>query len=92
MENSHHAAKIAYERYTKHVGGRNKKISLIQIFQHWYQIIVYRFRNKDAAINIAQFDSLQGEDAIVARCEASLTSSIALHIALRHAKCTQVGK
>lgn len=91
MENSHHAAKTTYQRHTQHSGGKSKKSPLIQTFQHWYRIIAHRFRNKEAAINNTEFDSLQGEEAIAARREASLNSSAALHSALWRAKCTRVG-
>ena len=46
MENSHHAAKAAYQRHTQHAGGRQQtKSPLHQTFEHWYRIIAHRLRN-----------------------------------------------
>jgi hypothetical protein len=50
MEDSHHAAKIAYQRHMQHSGGRKKKSLLVQLFQHWYRIVAHRFRNKEAQL------------------------------------------
>lgn len=91
MENSHHAAKTAYQRHTQHSGGRVKKSPLVQTFQHWYRIIAHRFRNKDTQIPVNEFDTLEAELAIAARREASLRSSAAAHSAAWRSKCRRQG-
>ena len=92
MENSHHAAKSAYQRHTQHFGGKVKKSPLVQTYQHWYRIIAHWFRNKDTILTAIDLEAkLQGESAILARREASRRSSAAAHSALWREKCTRVG-
>ena len=92
MENSHHAAKSAYQRHTQHSGGKSKKSPLVQTFQHWYKIIAHRFRNRNTTLNAAELEAnLQGEAATLARREASLRSASAAHTAMWREKCTRVG-
>jgi len=61
MENSHHAAKSAYQRHTQYSGGKLKKSPLVQTFQHWYRIIAHRFRNKNTTINAAELEAYKGK-------------------------------
>lgn len=61
LENSHHAAKDAYQRHTQHSCGKSRKSPLLQTYQHWYRIIAHRFRNKENVIASTDIDSqLQG--------------------------------
>ena len=92
LENSHHAAKNAYQRHTQHSGGKSRKSPLLQTYQHWYRIIAHRFRNKENVIASTDIDSqLQGEAAIAARRAAAINSSASAHSALWRAKCKRVG-
>lgn len=91
MEASHHAAKTAYQRHTQHSRGKNKKSPLIQTYQHWYRIVAHRFRNKETAIKASDFVTLNIDDVVAARRQASLNSSAAAHSALWRAKCVRVG-
>ena len=91
MENSHHAAKNAYQRHTQHCGGRIKKRPLVQTFQHWYRIIAHRFRNKEITLNEAELQTLNSDAIVAARRAASVNSSANAHSALWRAKCTRIG-
>jgi len=81
MENSHHAAKAAYQRHTQHSRGKNRKSALLQTYEHWYRIIQYRFRNLEFQTNDSEptDDTPDMEVAIQARRERYLASSASAH-------------
>jgi len=93
MENSHHAAKSAYQRHTQHSGGRNRKSALLQTYEHWYRIIQHRFRSLEFHTDAQEStdDTEDIEASIQARRERYLASSASAHWLEWKATCTRQG-
>lgn len=93
MENSHHAAKAAYQRHTQHSGGKTKKSALLQTFEHWFRIIQHRFRNKDI-LHSEDDQATHAEDQNVvlqARRARVFASTASAHWAEWRSRCTRQG-
>ena len=91
MEKSHHAAKAAYHRHTQHSGGQKIRSPLLQVFEHWYEIIQHRFRNQNLQ-DTNEFDHVTDVDVVLqARRERSIHSSASAHHSVWRATCIREG-